>query len=118
MSGFTGNHDIKVFDGLTVMVMLEQCEPSLTMVEFWESSYGVLGSNIFDEVIYDDIKHKKLCLACLYLSRSSYHADARTRVLEDVKAGTLQIVSVYPKSEMAICPRCQPWAKALSTTSR
>lgn len=111
MAEFTGSHEIPAFDIITAIVMIEQCEPELTVVTYWEGSPvpkgGYLLSNPWHR-LPDPPTHHTTCLQCLLRSSTRFVAgDGRGELLQQIKQGFIQIESVGPRSDTWLCPRCQ-----------
>lgn len=94
--------EAKAFDLLTVIVMLEQCEQELTMVQFVAAVEDRRsGMQVLSPI-------KVSCMQCLLRRFLSLSGDPRSALMAAVKAGTLQILSIYPRSEVAPCKTCPP----------
>lgn len=117
MPEFTGETEVTVFDLLTVMVMVEQCEPDLTVVTYYfghelvahhlRPSWRVAFNSDPSPVRPLPIK-RTTCLACLFKNVSVLNAEnGRARVLESIKLGALHITHIGPRSDTWRCPRCQ-----------
>ena len=99
MAEFTGSTEIKTFDLLTVIVMIEQCEPELTVVTYYRMYASRPRGAPSKHVI---------CLACLLKMESLFRAeDGRGAVIESARRGVLHIVEISPRPEGWFCPRCQ-----------
>lgn len=101
MADFTAR-DIKAFDLLTVIVMLEQCEPDLTMVQYMIPYQDrATGARCASPTT-------TCCLPCLYRRTSLGRSDARSDIISQVKRGAMQILDIHPRSELAPCKTCPP----------
>ena len=115
MSEFTGSYEIPAFDIITAIVMIEQCEPELTVVTYWEgmpldhqdNAHGVPWNRLFGRLPDPPTRHTT-CLLCLLRSSTRYViGDGRGELLDKIKYGAIQIESVGPRSDTWLCPRCQ-----------
>ena len=98
----------KAFDLLTVMVMLRECDPDLTMVDFIERS------KYSQKAFWTDApptftKHSS-CLGCLRrkLTWATDHEQCFAAVVNAVRDGRIQILSIHERSELAPCRTCPP----------
>lgn len=111
MPEFTGTSEIKVFDLLTVIVMIEQCEPDLTVVTYWEGqpqrkreAHAFLKSLAPAQA---PTQHT-MCMACLLKVVTRFrNADGRADLIAAVKDGTINVQSIAPREDNWRCPRCQ-----------
>ena len=94
--------EVRAFDLLTVIVMLEQCEPDLTMVQYMvpyvDRATGAICAS----------PTTTCCLACLYRRTRLGRSDARSSIMMQVKAGALQILDIRPRIELDACKTCPP----------
>jgi hypothetical protein len=95
------NRTVKVFDTLTLIVMLEQCDFDYTMVDFYKRVRGRWGYE-------DSTAFHSSCLACL-LRRHTVLIngdDGRSALLDKVHAGDIQIIRAFLRTELTKCPGC------------
>ena len=106
MSGFDGNHPRKVVDMLTVLVMLEHCEPTMTRVVFWRTNSAPPAWQAQVPV------QLTTCLKCAGVhTGGSWKADWRVNILDALKAGRIWIEEVGPFPDGGECPTCRPLSK-------
>lgn len=113
MAEFTGEVlTVEAFDLLTVIVMVEQCEPELTVVTFWKVpsfKYAQTG----------ELQQFTWCLQCLLKDVTNRSVlDGRAAVIDRVKNGTLQVTSIGPRSDTWRCPRCSSHLNKVNTEWR
>lgn len=111
MPEFTGETEVTVFDLLTVMVMVEQCEPDLTVVTYYfghEVTLFPWGRADRHPLVRTLPIKRTTCLACLFKNVSVLAAEnGRARVLESIKLGALNITHIGPRSDTWRCPCCE-----------
>ena len=113
---------IRVLDALSVIVLIEQCDPDWTIVTFWHTRYygARSSSENYSPVEYHAAPVKAtMCLRCVLntvgVVRSS---DGRADLLRMVKAGEIQICAIGERDDVTRCGKCQqlPPSKTISTT--
>ncbi len=109
MSDFV-NRTVKVFDLLTLTVLMSQGDLDYTMVEYWDCTraYRPGTSNLWTQRWPEPPVLRSCCLACL-CKRQGHFADAesnRTMLLYKVKAGNIQIARAWLRTTLTQCDGC------------
>lgn len=113
MADFTGETEVPVFDLLTIIVMIEQCDPDLTMVTYYDDGLGWVywsaANRSWDSNRLRPAPMKrKTCLGCLLKEAANRRSeDGRAAVIEAVKRDALHVASITPRAESEYCSRCQ-----------
>lgn len=101
---FTGETELKVFDLLTVTVMVEQCEPSLTMVRYPVARTQFAGG--YKRLVLEP--EQTCCMACVMnMTELRRTQEPRTALLNAVRLGNTQILNIRLREDGERCRRCQ-----------
>ena len=105
--GFDGTTkpSVRVFDLLTVTVLLEQCPPEAMKVKFWRSVW--VHETSWRKGFWRPTTERTWCMPCLLASVASPKLDGRVALLDEVKRGTVQILDVDLRTPEFRCTKCR-----------
>jgi hypothetical protein len=109
---------IEGFDLLTVIAMVEACEPDLTMVRYirvlsqqraqWRMNNGLpVGSS--EELV--------TCLQCAMDSMQRFNKqDPRVALIESARENRIVVLDIRLRHDGEVCRRCQPTLSPMGVT--
>lgn len=111
---------IEGFDMLTVIAMVEACEPDLTMVRWIDLRGSRLGP-IFKSgeqlpTVMSSAEPQVTCLQCTMGSMQRfYKQDPRVALIESARNNTVVVLDIRLRHDGEVCRRCQPTLSPMGT---
>lgn len=97
---------VEVFDLLTVTVMVEQCDPDLTRVQFYLVSFA--RDWVYEKAdVRPAPKLREWCLQCVLNEAAlmTPFTERRLALLDRVRSGAIQIAGIDLAPDGWLCPR-------------
>ena len=96
--------EVEVLDLLTVIVMLEHCDPELTRVRWYTTRWEGKWSDL------PILQPMTTCMRCLLLvcSPGANYELGRGVLIDKVKGGLMGVAMIDEPPPLWHCPRCNP----------
>ena len=104
MAEFTGETKMRVLDLLSVIVMLDTCDPDYTICTFWKSPRPFTSRGRTMQPA--PTKHT-WCLKCVILHASRTRVPDKAALIEAVKAGEVNITALGMRDDVTRCGKCR-----------
>lgn len=108
------NKTVEGFDLLTVITMVEQCDPDYTIVR-WVHGNMVQNAPRHPDTLPVAGEVVETCLQCAMSGfQRFYKQDPRVALIENAKIGNVVVLGVRMRGDMESCPRCQPGVSSIN----